>query len=166
MELDVWLPLGLHAYEAWKSGALQQADLLGVLRLVESYLFRRWAAGVPSQGLNKVFPSVLPQLSRGGNYLGTLRDFLHQLPGTRRFPQDEEFRAGLMTRDLYSARSWSRYTLGRLENHDHKEAFTDLSGFTMSTSCRRTRSSARSGRRCSGRAGRRCRTGTCTPSAT
>jgi len=57
MELDVWLPLGLHAYEAWKSGALQQADLLGVLRLVESYLFRRWAAGVPSQGLNKVFPS-------------------------------------------------------------------------------------------------------------
>ncbi|CAM4197752.1 DUF262 and DUF1524 domain-containing protein [Deinococcus marmoris] len=131
MELDVWLPLGLHAYETWKDGSLKQTELLGVLRLVESYLFRRWAAGVPSQGLNKVFPSVLPQLSKGEDYLGTLRDFLYQLPGTRRFPQDEEFKAGLTTRDLYSARSWSRYTLGKLENHDHKEAFSDLSTFTI-----------------------------------
>ena len=69
MELDVWLPLGLHAYEAWKNGTLKQEELLNVLRLVESYLFRRWAAGVPSQGLNKVFPSVLPQLSKGEDYL-------------------------------------------------------------------------------------------------
>ena len=130
MELDVWLPLGLHAYEAWKFGTLKQDELLGVLRLVESYLFRRWAAGVPSQGLNKVFPAVLPQLS-GGDYLGALRDFLYQLPGTRRFPQDEEFKAGLISRDLYSARSWSRYTLGRLENHDHKEAFAGTAAFTI-----------------------------------
>ncbi|MGY2892844.1 GmrSD restriction endonuclease domain-containing protein [Deinococcus sp. UYEF24] len=130
MELDVWLPLGLYAYEAWKSDKLKQSDLLGMLRLVESYLFRRWASGVPSQGLNKVFPSVLPQFGKGDD-LGALRDFLYQLPGTRRFPQDEEFRAGLTTRDLYSARSWSRYTLGKLENHDHKEAFSDLSAFTI-----------------------------------
>ena len=101
-----------------------------MLRLVEAYLFRRWAAGVPSQGLNKVFPSVLPQLS-GDDYLGALRDFLYQLPGTRRFPQDEEFKAGLVSRDLYSARSWSRYTLGRLENHDHKEAFSSTAAFTI-----------------------------------
>ena len=129
IELDVWLPLGLHAYEAWKDGGLSGPGLLEVLGLVESYLFRRWAVGLPSQGLNKVFPALVAQVDAAA-YAESLRDALYQLPGTRRFPSDEEFKGGLVSRDLYTARSWSRYTLGKLEAAQNKE-FAGVAGYTI-----------------------------------
>ncbi|MDP9764467.1 DUF262 and DUF1524 domain-containing protein [Deinococcus enclensis] len=131
MELDVWLPLGLQAYEAWKGDKLDTESLVKVLQFVESYMFRRWAVDLSSAGLNKIFPSLIPQLAEvsGEEYLTTLQDALYQLQSTRRFPSDEEFKAQLVGRNLYASRSWARYTLGKLESKN--KAFHGPADYTI-----------------------------------
>lgn len=129
MELDVWLPLGLDAYEAWQTNRLTRDELLKVLKITESYIFRRWAVDLSSAGLNKVFPALIPK-PKTDNYVSALQDALYRLTNTRRFPGDEEFKAQLVMRNLYSSVNWARYTLGKLEQADNRE-FTGASGYTI-----------------------------------
>lgn len=120
LDLDVWYPLVLDAYTAWQTGELPQADFLGVLSVLETYLYRRWVCGVGTQGLNKFFPALPGQL-RGHPYLQAFQDQLYQQRSYLRFPTDDEFSRELTARDLYTRRTLSRYTLGRLENFGSKE---------------------------------------------
>ncbi|MBB6097904.1 uncharacterized protein with ParB-like and HNH nuclease domain/predicted transport protein [Deinobacterium chartae] len=120
LELDVWYPFGLHAYGAWQGGHLDKPEFLQVLRLLESYLFRRWVSGLGTQGLNKFFPALPAQLDESA-YLDSFRDVLYAQRSYLRFPHDEEFKRGLTTRSIYTPRHLCRYTLRKLENDGHKE---------------------------------------------
>ncbi|MDR6219841.1 DUF262 and DUF1524 domain-containing protein [Deinococcus soli (ex Cha et al. 2016)] len=120
LELDVWYPLVLDAYSAWKSDDLSRDEFVELLDVLEAYLYRRWVCGVGTQGLNKFFPALPGQL-RDRPYLQAFKDQLYQQRSYLRFPSDEDFRQQIMIRPMYTPRHLSRYTLGRLENHGHKE---------------------------------------------
>lgn len=119
LKVDVAYPLLLELYDDYANGKLSSEDLVGVVRLIESYVFRRAVCSIPTNSLNKTFATFGRSLKKD-QYLDSIHAHFLQLPSYRRFPKDEEFQREIKVRDLYNFRSRS-YWLRRLENHDRKE---------------------------------------------
>ena len=122
LKAEVAYPFLLELYARYNEGSLSKSDFLEIVRLTESYVFRRSICSIPTNSHNKTFatfaayvkdlePDRLPE---------SLRAQFLLLPSYRRFPNDEEFRRDFQTRDLYNFRSRS-YWLRRMENHGRKE---------------------------------------------
>jgi uncharacterized protein with ParB-like and HNH nuclease domain/predicted transport protein len=119
LKVDVAYPFLLEAYDDYKAGALSKEELLTIVRLVESYVFRRSVCVIPTNSLNKTFASVGRSL-RKDRYLESVKAYFQGLATYKCFPTDREFVRDLKQRDLYRFRSRS-YWLRRLENHGRKE---------------------------------------------
>ena len=109
----------MELYDDYKQGVLSKSDFVQIVRLVESYVFRRAVCAIPTNSLNKTFANFSRTL-RKDRYLESIQAHFLLLPSYRRFPNDAEFRRELRVRDLYNFRSRS-YWLRRLENHGRKE---------------------------------------------
>lgn len=119
LKVDVAYPFLLDVYHDYKQARLAADELVSIVRLVESYVFRRAICAIPTNSLNKTFPGLSRTLKKD-RYLESVRAAFLLLPSYRRFPGDEEFQRELKQRDLYNFRSRS-YWLRRLENHGRKE---------------------------------------------
>ena len=119
LKVDVAYPFLLDVYHDFKQGRLASEDVLTIVRLVESYVFRRAICAIPTNSLNKTFAGMSRTLKKD-RYLESIKASLLLLPSYRRFPSDEEFQRDIQLRDLYNFRSRS-YWLRRLENHGRKE---------------------------------------------
>ena len=118
-------------YDDYEGHAFGHDDFVSMVRMVESYLFRRMVCEAPSNGLNKFFPSLVARLNKvqaqGGDYVQAFTAMLLMEAGTpRRFPDNNEFAAALRTRNAYSFRR-SFLLLSRLENSYHPKAPRDFS---------------------------------------
>lgn len=119
LKVDVAYPFLLELYHDYEDHLLLLKDFETVVRLVESYVFRRAVCAIPTNSLNKTFATFGRALKKD-RYLESIQAHFLLLPSYRRFPSGEEFRRELKVRDLYNFRSRS-YWLRRLENHDRKE---------------------------------------------
>ncbi|WP_017305920.1 DUF262 domain-containing protein [Spirulina subsalsa] len=119
LKVDVAYPFLLELYHDYASGKFPRTDFLQAVRLVESYVFRRAICGIPTNSVNKTFANFTKFIKKD-EYLETIKAHFMRLPSYRRFPNDEEFKRVLQTKDLYNIRDRS-YWLRRLENHDRKE---------------------------------------------
>lgn len=119
LRVDVAYPFLLELYHDYALGELPKADFLTAVRLVESYVFRRAICAIPTNSLNKTFANFTKALKKD-RYIESIQAYLLLLPSYRRFPNDEEFKRDLQTKDLYNFRSRS-YWLRRLENDNRKE---------------------------------------------
>ena len=119
LKVDVAYPFLLDVYHDYQQGRLGSDEALQIVRLVESYVFRRAICAIPTNSLNKTFAGLSRTLKKD-RYLESVQAALLLLPSYRRFPKDEEFQREIKLRDLYNFRSRS-YWLRRLENHGRKE---------------------------------------------
>lgn len=119
LRVDVTYPFLLELYHDYASGELPITDFLQAVRLVESYVFRRAICGIPANSLNKTFANFTKAIKKD-RYLESIQAHFLVLPSYRRFPNDDEFKRSLQTKDLYNVRHYN-YWLRRLENHDRKE---------------------------------------------
>lgn len=119
LKVDVAYPFLLEVYHDYRQGWLTADELLSIVRLVESYVFRRAICGIPTNSLNKTF-SGLSRALKKDSYLESVQAAFMLMPSYRRFPSDEEFRREIKQRDLYNFRSRS-YWLRRLENKGRRE---------------------------------------------
>lgn len=119
LKVDVAYPFLLDAYHDYRADVLSADELCQVIRLVESYVFRRAVCNIPTNSLNKTFAGLSRNLKKD-RYLESVQASFMLLPSYRRFPGDDEFQRELKQRDLYNFRSRS-YWLRRLENHGRKE---------------------------------------------
>ena len=119
LKVDVAYPFLLDVYHDYEQGRLSSDEALQIVRLVESYVFRRAICAIPTNSLNKTFAGLSRTLKKD-RYLESVQAALLLLPSYRRFPKDEEFQREIKLRDLYNFRSRS-YWLRRLENHGRKE---------------------------------------------
>lgn len=119
LKVDVAYPFLLDAYHDYRTDVLSADELCQVIRLVESYVFRRAVCNIPTNSLNKTFAGLSRNLKKD-RYLESVQASFMLLPSYRRFPGDDEFQRELKQRDLYNFRSRS-YWLRRLENHGRKE---------------------------------------------
>lgn len=119
LKVDVAYPFMLDVYQNFSQGRLTVDEVLTIVRLVESYVFRRAICAIPTNSLNKTFAGLSRTLQKE-RYVESVKAAFLLLPSYRRFPGDEEFRRDIKLRDLYNFRSRS-YWLRRLENHGRKE---------------------------------------------
>lgn len=122
LKVDVAYSFLLDAYHDYQQKRLTADELCQIVRLVESYVFRRAICALPTNSLNKIFAGLSRTLKKD-RYLESVQAAFLLLASYRRFPGDEEFQRELKLRDLYNFRSRS-YWLRRLENHGRKERVT------------------------------------------
>lgn len=119
LRIDAPMPFLMYAYELWQSNRLQEADMVQIANLMESWLFRRAVCDIPSNVLSRAFATMPGQLDEE-NLLESLSAYLVLRARRQRFPKDEEFRAAFINRNLYEFKHL-KYCLGMLENADRKE---------------------------------------------
>jgi len=120
LKVDVAYPLLLEVYHDYKhNGLLFAEELEKVVRLIESYVFRRAVCGIPTNSMNRTFARFTHNI-RKDRYLESIEATFMLLPSYRRFPSNAEFQTALEERDLYHFRNL-RYWLRKLENHGRKE---------------------------------------------
>lgn len=119
LKVDVAYPFLLDVYHDYNQGRLSADEVLHIVRLIESYVFRRAICAIPTNSLNKTFAGMSRTLKKD-RYLESVQAAFLMLPSYRRFPTDEEFQRDVKVRDLYNFRSRG-YWLRRLENQGRKE---------------------------------------------
>ncbi len=124
LERDVVYPLLLELYSDYKDGVLSKQDFIPIIDLIESYICRRAVCGIPSNGLNKFFPSFTKKIDKK-QYLKSVEEHFGSLTGNQKFPNDFEFKDSFITKELYgrnkTKKKKTKYFLERLENFDTKE---------------------------------------------
>ena len=121
LEINVAYPFLMPVYRDFVIGVISRDEFASVMRLVQSYVWRRFILGLPTNALNKIFMSLYDRVDHG-DYLASIERSLMQRSGTQRFPRDAEVLAMLKDKDLYSTKSRTRtYFFDRLENHNNRE---------------------------------------------
>lgn len=125
LEINVAYPFLMPVYRDFTKGTISRDVFAAVLHMVQSYVWRRFILGLPTNALNKIFMSLYDRIEPR-NYLESIERSLMQRGGTQRFPRDAEVVAMLKDKDIYSTKSRTRtYFFDRLENHNNRE-FVDV----------------------------------------
>ncbi|HLH63453.1 MAG TPA: DUF262 and DUF1524 domain-containing protein [Ktedonobacteraceae bacterium] len=122
LKVDVAYPFLLEVYDDYANGRLSREDFIAILKLVESYVFRRVICGLPTNSMNKTFATLAKEIDKQ-HYLESVQAAFLSMDSYRRFPRDEEFRAAFVIKDVYNFRS-RNYLLRKLENFQRKEWVT------------------------------------------
>lgn len=122
LKVDVAYPFLLKIYHHYQQNMLTPEKMVEIVRLVESYVFRRAICSLPTNALNRIFVELGHKLNglNQDNYLEGVQAAFLLLQSYRHFPSDEVFKHQLKERDLYNFPRRS-YWLRRLENHDRNE---------------------------------------------
>lgn len=109
---------------------IDELELLNILNLLISYIFRRLVCGYNTNSLSKVFVSISSGLN-DNNFYKQIENILMNKEGTVIFPKNEEFKAEFMKFDFYKNKTeFCKYTLEKLENFNSKEEI-DISNITI-----------------------------------
>ena len=128
LRVDVAYPFLLEVYNDYQSRVITRGEFIEILKLVESYVFRRAVCGIPTNSLNKTFANLYRAIDKD-DYLNSLkRDFLKKY-SYRRFPRDDEFGQEFVSKDMYNFRL-RNYLLRKLENWNRKEPVS-IDDFTI-----------------------------------
>jgi uncharacterized protein with ParB-like and HNH nuclease domain len=121
LEVNVAFPFLMPVYRDFTAGIISRDVFAAVLRLVQSYVWRRFILSLPTNALNKIFMSLYDRVDPA-EYLVSIERTLMQRSGSQRFPRDPEVIAMLREKDIYSTKSRTRtYFFDRLENHKNRE---------------------------------------------
>ena len=120
LKVDVSYPFLMEILNDYENGILEKSELIQILKIVESYVFRRAVCGIPTNSMNKTFSTFTRSGINKDNYLECVIAKFLLLDSYRRFPRNDEFRESLLNKDVYNFRS-RNYLLRKLENHDRKE---------------------------------------------
>lgn len=98
---------------------LSKQDFVDIVKAVNSYVYRRYVCGIPTNSLNKTF-ALLGDNIEYENYKESVFASLLLLEDYKEFPTDEEFEKEFIKKDVYTGRL-RNYTLIKLENYTHNK---------------------------------------------
>jgi hypothetical protein len=125
LEINVAIPFLLEVYNDYASGVIGKAELLEVLDLVQTFTWRRFIVGLPTNSLNKIFMRLYEDID-SSNYLTSLQKALLKKKSSQRFPRDEEVIGTLKEKDMYGIQQKNRsYFFEKIENFNNIE-FVDI----------------------------------------
>ncbi len=120
LEVSVVYPFLLEVYGDYEQQRVSHTDFIAILKLIESYVFRRLICGVPTHGLNKTFATLAKEIDKA-HYLESVQALFLQRSSGARFPRDEEFQTAFVVKDMYNSSRIRHYLLSKLENYKRKE---------------------------------------------
>ncbi|WP_343330358.1 DUF262 domain-containing protein [Polaribacter staleyi] len=121
LEVNVAFPFLMKVYEDYSENIIDKQTFIKVLDFIQSFAWRRFILGLPTNALNKIFMTLYEKIDKD-NYLVSLQKWLLKRPGSQRFPKNNELIESLKLKDVYNVKSKNRtYLLERLENFENKE---------------------------------------------
>lgn len=120
-------PLILSVFEdAYLYKNITEKELLDILELLISYIFRRSVCGYTTNSLNKIFASIVVSLKNKDVYNQIEKSLMN-----KSFPKDEEFRAEFIKCNFYKkGTEFCKYALKSLESIENKEQI-DMGNITI-----------------------------------
>ncbi len=121
LEINVAYPFLMKVYDDYSNAIIDKTTFIKVLDLVQTFTWRRFILGLPTNALNKIFMSLYDKVEPL-NYLYSIQKSLLQRTGVQRFPKNAEVIDALKVKDVYNIKSKNRtYLLERLENFENRE---------------------------------------------
>ena len=122
LEINVSYPFLLQVFSDYENELINKDQLLGVMELIQSFVWRRFILGLPTNALNKIFMRLYEDVDLG-DYVNSIARSLMKKKGPQRFPKNTEVVTTVIEKDFYNIKPKNRtYFLQRLENHNNKEA--------------------------------------------
>ncbi|MCB0752971.1 MAG: DUF262 domain-containing protein, partial [Ignavibacteriae bacterium] len=121
LEINDSYPLLIKLFEDLEKNKVSRKDFLRILKLLQSYSWRRFVVGLPTNALNKVFMSLASEIDES-DYYNSIAIALLKKSGSGLFPKDEEFRSSIKEKNFYNIRSKNKsYMFEVLENYQNNE---------------------------------------------
>ena len=121
LEINVAFPFLLQVFEDADNGLIANEELIKVLKLIQTYTWRRFVVGLPTNALNKIFMTLYSEVDTG-DYFNSIAYALVKKGGSAKFPTDEDLKSALRDKDLYNIQSKNRnYMFELLENFNNRE---------------------------------------------
>jgi predicted transport protein/uncharacterized protein with ParB-like and HNH nuclease domain len=128
LKVDVTYPFLLALLADYDALRIDQGELIELLRMVETYVFRRAVCAIPANTLTRTFAGLRSEIVEERYVESAFAAFLLK-ESYLRVPTDEEFETQLCIRDMYSFRL-RNYLLSKLENFKRKE-FVAVTDYTI-----------------------------------
>ena len=120
---SVVYPFLLCIFEDWNKKIISKDDVLEIMDIIQSYIFRRLICGLGTSGHGRIFATLYNRIIDTNNrntYIESIKAVLQTQPPKQKFPTNEEFYPKLISRDVYNDKSCG-YMLMKLENHKRKK---------------------------------------------
>lgn len=89
IEVTTAYPLLLNFYSNYVDGKLDKNGFVTILKILENYLIRRFVCNIPTNQLNKIFPTVYPLIQ--SRYSDNIVEGLKNILQGKGYPKDNEF---------------------------------------------------------------------------
>ena len=126
IEISVSYPFLLGLFDDYNNKSISKDELVSVLQLIQSFVFRRFICGLPTNALNKIFMTLhdnahkVKEKNIDLSFYDCVAVSLLRYSTYQRFPTNEDVIENLKTRDIYSAQSKNKlYLFEMLENNYH-----------------------------------------------
>lgn len=100
LEITTAYPFLLNCYHDYVNGTLSRDQFVEILNLLENFIIRRLVCNIPSNQLNKIFPSLY-EWSKG-IVSSSIVDGVRKVLQDRDYPNDANFKTRLVESRLYS----------------------------------------------------------------
>ena len=126
LETDVSYPFLMEVFDDYTKRMIKEEDLVEILEIVISFVFRRLICEVSTNALNKIFMVLGRDIKKHNdyknNYLEVFKMVITQKSQSGRFPDDKEFTSKILTKDIYNFKNkYTIFLLEQLENFENKE---------------------------------------------
>lgn len=101
IEVTVAYPLLLNVYDDYQANRITASQFADILNVLENFMIRRFVCNVPSNALNKIFPSLYVQVfeKNPDNFVAAMKSILQ----SKGYPKDREFKERIQDVKLYGA---------------------------------------------------------------
>lgn len=121
LEINISFPFLLPIYNDYVAGIITKDVFESILKLTQSFVWRRFIINLPSNALNKIFMTLYNDVDKA-NYLYSIQRTLLKKKGVQKFPTNKDIEVALEEKDVYNTQSKNRiYFLELLENHNNRE---------------------------------------------
>lgn len=121
LEINVAFPFLLQVFDDSENGIIDSETLLKVVKLIQSYAWRRFVVGLPTNALNKIFMTLYSEIDHE-EYYDSLEIALIRKKQGGKFPTNEDLKIALQDKDLYNIKAKNRnYMFELLENYNNRE---------------------------------------------
>ncbi|MDI6619556.1 MAG: DUF262 and DUF1524 domain-containing protein [Clostridiales bacterium] len=118
LRMEVAFPFLLKVHNDCAEGIITEDNLIEIIQMCISYVFRRSICDIPTNSLNKTFATLRNEIKLD-DYMNSIKAFFVLRDDYKEFPDNEKFAKAFVTRDIYNMRS-RNFILSHLENYGNK----------------------------------------------
>ena len=118
LRMEVAFPFLLKVHNDCAEGIISEDNLIEIINMCISYVFRRSICDMPTNSLNKTFATLRNEI-KSDDYMNSIKAFFVLSDDYKEFPDDDKFGKAFVSRDIYNMRS-RNFILSHLENFGNK----------------------------------------------